>query len=121
MIIIEPFNPVDHGLNILNGSKEALAICREINSPMIKINWDFYHMQLTEGALITHLKNGYDQVGYLQLADTPGRFQPGTGELNYRAILKAAWDLGYRDYVGVECRTQGTPEEALQQLLENAY
>jgi len=121
MIIVEPFNPVDHGKNTLNGSQAAVLICREVDSPMIKINWDFYHMQLSEGALIHYLQAGYDQVGYLQLADTPGRFQPGTGELNYTAILKAAHDLGYRGYVGVECRPQGTEAEALQQLLENSY
>ncbi|GAB5559262.1 MAG: hydroxypyruvate isomerase [Synoicihabitans sp.] len=121
MIIVEPFNPVDHGKNTLNGSQAAVKICREVNSPMIKINWDFYHMQLSEGALIHYLREGYDQVGYLQLADTPGRHQPGTGELNYKAILKAAYDLGYRGYVGVECRPQGTEAEALQQLLANSY
>lgn len=121
MIIVEPFNPVDHGKNTLNGSQAAVKICREVDSPMIKINWDFYHMQLSEGALIHYLREGFDQVGYLQLADTPGRFQPGTGELNYNAILKAAHDLGYRGYVGVECRPQGTEKEALQQLLRNSY
>lgn len=121
MIIIEPFNPVDHGKNLLNGSQLAVEICREVDSPMIKINWDFYHMQLSEGALITYLKRGFDQVGYLQLGDTPGRNQPGTGELNYKAILKAAHDLGYRGYVGVECRPKGTEQEAIQQLLQNSY
>lgn len=121
MIIIEPFNPVDHGKNTLNGSQAAVKICREVDSPMIKINWDFYHMQLSEGALIHYLREGFDQVGYLQLADTPGRFQPGTGELNYVNILKAAHDLGYRGYVGVECKPQGTEAEALQQLLANSY
>lgn len=121
MIIIEPFNPINHGHNLLNGSQLAVEICREVNSPMIKINWDFYHMQLSEGALITYLERGIDQVGYLQLADTPGRHQPGTGELNYKTILKAAYDLGYRGYVGVECRPKGTEQEAIQQLLANAY
>lgn len=121
MIIIEPFNPVDHGKNLLNGSQLAVEICREVDSPMIKINWDFYHMQLSEGALITYLERGFYQVGYLQLGDTPGRNQPGTGELNYKAILKAAYDLGYRGYVGVECRPKGPEKEAIQQLLQNAY
>ena len=121
MIIVEPFNPVNHGRNTLNGSQAAVKICREVDSPMIKINWDFYHMQLSEGALIHYLREGYDQVGYLQLADTSGRFQPGTGELNYVAILKAAHELGYRGYVGVECKPQGPEAEALQQLLENSY
>ena len=78
-------------------------------------------MQLSEGALIHYLREGFDQVGYLQLADTPGRHQSGAGELNYRAILKAAYDLGYRGYVGVECRPKGSESEALQQLLQNAY
>jgi hydroxypyruvate isomerase len=121
MLIIEPFNPINHGLNLLNGSQIAVKICREIDSPAIKINWDFYHMQLSEGGLVHYLEKGFDQVGYLQLADTKGRFQPGTGELNYKFILKAAFDLGYRGYVGVECKVQGTPEEAVQQLLRNAY
>ena len=121
MLIIEPFNPINHGVNLLDGSQIAVEICREIDSPAIKINWDFYHMQLSEGGLVHYLEKGFDQVGYLQLADTQGRFQPGTGELNYKFILKAAYDLGYRGYVGVECKTKGTPEEAVQQLLRNAY
>ncbi|MEM9368686.1 MAG: TIM barrel protein [Planctomycetota bacterium] len=121
MIIIEPFNPVDHGKNLLNGSQLAVEICRAVDSPMVKINWDFYHMQLSEGALITYLERGFDQVGYLQLADTPGRHQPGTGELNYKAILKAAHNFGYRGYVGVECRPKGSEQEAIQELLQNAY
>ena len=121
MIIIEPFNPVNHGKCILNGSQLAVKICREVNSKMIKINWDFYHMQLTEGDLVDYLKKGFDQVGYIQLADTPGRNQPGTGELNYKFIIKELHKLGYRGYVGVECRPRGTHEKALQQLLENSY
>ena len=121
MIIIEPFNPVNHGKNLLNGSQLAVEICREVDSPTIKINWDFYHMQLWEDALITYLQRGFDQVGYLQPGDTPGRNQPRTGELNYKAILKAGYDLGYRGYVGVECRPKGTEQEAIQQLLRNSY
>ena len=121
MIIIEPFNPVNHGKNLLNGSQLAVEICREVDSPTIKINWDFYYMQLSEGALITYLERGFDQVGYLQPGDTPGRNQPRTGELNYKAILKAGYDLGYRGYVGVECRPKGTEQEAIQQLLRIPY
>ena len=121
MLIIEPFNPVNHGHNLLNGSQRAVKVCRAVDSPMVKINWDFYHMQLTEGDLCSYLKAGFDQVGYIQLADTPGRNQPGTGELNYNFILKYLYDLGYRGYVGVECRPKGSPEAALQQLLQNAY
>ena len=73
---------------------------------MVKINWDLYHMQITEGDLCGHLKQGIESkaIGYLQLADTPGRHEPGTGEIHYNRVLKAAYDLGYRGYVGLECR-----------------
>jgi hydroxypyruvate isomerase len=61
-------------------------------------------MQITEGDLCGRLRDGFDQVGYLQLADHPGRNEPGTGEIHYNRVLKQAYQLGYRGYVGLECR-----------------
>ena len=117
-MIIEPFNPVDHEGHFLNGSKDAVSICRTINSPNIKINWDLYHMQLTEGNLIDELKSGFDQVGYIQIADVPGRNQPGTGELNYNFIFKEIKKLKYDGPIGLECWPKGKdPEEAIRDLL----
>ena len=105
MAILEPMNErVDHPGHCLYGSTDALKICREVDSPMVKINWDLYHMQITEGDLCGHLREGIDQIGYLQLADHPGRNEPGTGEVHYNRVLKQAFDLGYRDFVGLECR-----------------
>jgi hydroxypyruvate isomerase len=69
----------------------------------VKINWDLYHMQISEGDLCGRLREGWDQVGYLQLADHPGRNEPGTGEIHYNRVLKEAHDLGYRGFVGLEC------------------
>jgi hydroxypyruvate isomerase len=83
---------------------DAVKICREVDSPMAKINWDLYHMQISEGDLCGRLKDGFDQVGYLQLADHPGRYEPGTGEIYYPRVLRAAHELGYRGFVGLECR-----------------
>ena len=104
MLILEPMNiRVDHKGHCLYGSPDAVRICREVNSPMVKINWDLYHMQLSEGDLCGRLKDGWDQVGYLQLADSPGRHEPGTGEINYARVLRQAYELGYRGYVGLEC------------------
>ena len=103
-LILEPMNiRVDHKGHCLYGSEPAVRICREVNSPNVKINWDLYHMQLSEGDLCGHLRDGFDQVGYLQVADTPGRHEPGTGEINYPRVLKEAYELGYRGYVGLEC------------------
>lgn len=109
MLILEPMNGrVDHPGHCLYGSADALAICREVGSPYVKINWDLYHMQITEGDLCGHLREGFDQVGYLQLADHPGRHEPGTGEIHYNRVLQEAAALGYRGYVGLECRPQTT-------------
>ncbi len=70
---------------------------------MIKINWDLYHMHITEGDLCGHLNEGFDQIGYVQLADHPGRNEPGTGEIYYPRVLKELKKLGYNDFVGLEC------------------
>jgi len=107
MLILEPMNiRVDHKGHCLYGSPPTIRICQEVGSSHVKINWDLYHMQITEGDLCGRLKEGFDakQIGYLQLADHPGRNEPGTGEIHYNRVLKQAYDLGYRDYVGLECR-----------------
>lgn len=105
MLILEPMNiRVDHKGHCLYGSPDAVRICRAVNSSHVKINWDLYHMQISEGDLCGRLKEGFDQVGYLQLADHPGRNEPGTGEVHYNRVLKEAYELGYRGYVGLECR-----------------
>ncbi len=103
MAILEPFNPVDHKGFFLNGSGEALNICRTINSPHIKINWDLYHMQLSEGNLAASMRHGRDQIGYIQVADVPGRHQPGTGELNYPYLFQTIAQMGYDGPIGLEC------------------
>ena len=117
MLILEPMNiRVDHKGHCLYGSPAAVRICREVNSPFVKINWDLYHMHISEGDLCGHLKEGWDQVGYLQLADHPGRHEPGTGEIYYNRVLKEAYDLGYRDFVGLECTPSGDELVAAQRV-----
>jgi hydroxypyruvate isomerase len=109
MMILEPMNGrVDHPGHCLYGSVDALAICDAVDSPMLKINWDLYHMQISEGDLCGRLKDGIRHVGYLQLADHPGRNEPGTGEINYSRVLRQAKELGYDGYVGLELRPKTT-------------
>jgi len=103
MLILEPMNGrVDHPGHCLYGSVDAVKICRAVDSKMVKINWDLYHMQISEGDLCGRLKDGFDQLGYLQLADHPGRNEPGTGEVHYNRVLRQAHELGYRGFVGLE-------------------
>jgi hydroxypyruvate isomerase len=115
MLILEPMNiRVDHKGHCLYGSPAAVRICREVNSKAVKINWDLYHMHISEGDLCGHLKDGFDQVGYLQVADHPGRHEPGTGEIFYPRVLRQAYELGYRGYVGLECNPSSTELAAAQ-------
>lgn len=119
MLILEPMNiRVDHKGHCLYGSEDAVRICRAVDSTHVKINWDLYHMQISEGDLCGRLRDGFDQVGYLQLADHPGRTEPGTGEIHYNRVLREAWDLGYRDWVGVECRPKTTEMAAARGLAQ---
>lgn len=109
MLILESMNGrVDHPGHCLYGSPDAVKICREVNSPMVKINWDLYHMHISEGDLCGRMKDGIDQIGYLQLADHPGRNEPGTGEIFYPRVLREAIALGYKDYVGLELNPKTT-------------
>ena len=106
-LILEPMNiRVDHKGHSLYGSPPAIRICNEVNSTHVKINWDLYHMQITEGDLCGRMREGFEsgRLGYLQLADHPGRWEPGTGEIHYNRVLREAKMLGYDYFVGLECR-----------------
>lgn len=119
MLILEPMNiRVDHKGHCLYGSEAAVKICRAVGSTHVKINWDLYHMQLSEGDLCGRLRDGFDQLGYAQVADTPGRNEPGTGEIQYRRVLRELYHLGYRGAVGCECWPADDEETAIQRLVE---
>jgi hydroxypyruvate isomerase len=105
-IIIEAMNPRNHPGHCLYGSTDAINICKAVGSPHVKINWDLYHMQIVEGDLCMRMREGWDYIGYLQLADNPGRHEPGTGEVNYTRVFREIKRLGYPGYVGLECTPQ---------------
>jgi hydroxypyruvate isomerase len=112
-LILEPMNiRVDHPGHCLHGSDHAIAICAAVNSTHVKINWDLYHLQITEGDLCGHLREGFAHIGYVQVADSPGRNEPGTGEVNYTRVLQELARLGYRGYVGLECSPKASELEA---------
>ena len=119
ILILEPMNiRVDHKGHSLYGSAPTIRICNEVGSSHVKINWDLYHMQITEGDLCGHLREGFaaKQIGYLQLADHPGRNEPGTGEVHYNRVLQEAKKLGYDYYVGLECRPKGDEVTAAKRV-----
>jgi hydroxypyruvate isomerase len=103
VLVLEPLNPyVDHAGYFLNHSDEAYEIMKAVGSPQIKILFDIYHQQITEGNLINNIRSYITEIGYFQLADVPGRHEPGTGEINYRQVFKAIHELKYTGILGLE-------------------
>ena len=108
---IEPFNPYNHPGHFIYGHVEALRICQEISSPFMKINWDLFHMQRHEGNLIDNFRKGAEHVCYVQIADSPDRHQPGTGEIDHAGLLRAVREM-YQRPIGLELWAKDDDYEA---------
>jgi len=101
--VLEPLNIIcDHKGYFLSSGYEAFDIIREVNSPSVKLLYDFYHQQITDGNLITNIRNNINLIGHFHVADNPGRHEPGTGEINYKNVFTAIDELGYQGYIGLE-------------------
>lgn len=117
--VVEPFNRYDHPGWFLYGSGDALMLTRQLANPWIKINWDLFHMQRAEGNLITELEKGMDQCALIQIADSPARRQPGTGEINYGPVLKAVLAAGFDGPIGLECEPgNGNEDQAIADVAQ---
>jgi hydroxypyruvate isomerase len=86
----------------LRHSGQTAMICKAVNSPACKFLFDMYHMQRNEGNIINNLNASWDEIGYLQIGDNPGRNEPGTGEMNYRNIFKHIYNKGFKGILGME-------------------
>ena len=118
-LVLEALNPlVDHKGYFLTHTDQTMMVLEAVGSPRIKMLFDIYHQQITEGNVIRNLTNHIQQIGHIHVADNPGRKQPGSGELNYRNIFKAISDAGYDGYIALECGKTGSTEEALQATLD---
>ncbi|MBI3466471.1 MAG: TIM barrel protein [Planctomycetes bacterium] len=112
-LMLEAMNGrVDHKGHCLYTTADTVAIIQAVGSPRVKIMHDLYHRQIAEGDLHGHITDHLKDIVYFQLADHPGRHEPGTGEINYNAVLKHIYQLGYRGWIGLECTPKGDPIEA---------
>jgi hydroxypyruvate isomerase len=103
VMVLESLNPwKDHPGMFLSKIPQAYQICRAVNSPSCKILDDLYHQQVTEGNLIGNMEMAWEQIGYIQTGDNPGRKEPGTGEINYTNIFKWLHEKGYDGIIGME-------------------
>lgn len=118
-LCLEPLNVlVDHKGYYLYSSVEAFKIIDEVGSEYVKVLYDIYHQQITEGNLIATITSNISKIGHFHLADVPGRHEPGTGEINYRNVFRSIAQSGYKRFVGLEYWPIGSDDESLKALLE---
>ena len=107
---------MDHPGTPFAKAADTLALVEAVASPHLRLNLDLYHAQIGEGNLIRLLERALPLVGEVQVADVPGRGEPGTGEVNYPAVAAALDRLGYTGVVALEAWASGDPVQALDRF-----
>jgi hydroxypyruvate isomerase len=119
-LLVEWLNPTDFPDFFLHSTAAAMEIVTQVGHPAVTLQYDVYHAQMTEGNLINTVTSCFSHIGHIQIADVPGRHEPGTGEINYPAVLAALEGLGYRGYIGLEYRPSGETDSSLAWLPREA-
>jgi hydroxypyruvate isomerase len=101
-LLVEPCNTRDLPGFFLNRSQQAIELIAAVGSDNLFLQYDIYHMQVMEGNLAPNIERHLDRIGHLQLADNPGRGEPGTGEINYPFLFAFIDRIGYRGWIGCE-------------------
>lgn len=112
-LLVEPINTFDIKDFYLNRSGQALAILREVEHENLFLQYDVYHMQMMEGNLASTIEKKLRRIAHIQVADVPGRHEPGSGEINYRFLFDLLDRLGYDGWIGCEYKPATTTEEGL--------
>lgn len=111
---LENLNPLDHPGCPFASTADVLALVQAVDRPQLVINLDLYHTQLGEGDLIRWCEKCLPWIGEVQVADNPGRFEPGTGEVHYPAVAKALAAMGYSGPVALEAYASDSEDKALE-------
>ncbi|MFN2504776.1 MAG: hydroxypyruvate isomerase family protein [Acidimicrobiales bacterium] len=113
-VMIEAVNTFENGPYLLSTTKAAAEFVKQVERENVKLQYDVYHMQRMEGNVVATLRDRIDSISHIQIADSPERGEPGSGELNYRFILTALEELPYEGWVGLEYKpTTEATEESL--------
>lgn len=120
-LLVEPVNHFDIPGFLLNKTQDILDLFAEVDHPNLFLQYDIYHAQREEGELAMTLKSNMSKIQNIQIADTPGRHQPGTGEINFRFLLWTIDALGYDGYVSLEYIPSPNTEASLNWLKEHGY
>ncbi len=101
-VLLEPINCFDMPGFFLHSMEQGIRMVEKIGRDNVKLQYDIYHAQRTRGDLVRFLRDHFDNIGHIQIADNPGRHQPGTGEINFPFIFDALCQLDYSGWVGLE-------------------
>jgi hydroxypyruvate isomerase len=112
-LLIEPINTYDIPGFWLSRTQQALDVIRDTGSSTLFLQYDIYHMQRMEGELANTIKAHLAQIAHVQLADNPGRNEPGTGEINYRFLFRFLETIGYDGWIGCEYKPKGKTADGL--------
>lgn len=112
-LLIEPINIFDIPGFYLSKTQQALDILNEVGSDNLFIQYDIYHAQRMEGELCKTLETNLSKIAHIQLADNPGRNEPGTGEINYAHLFKFIDSIGYQGWIGCEYKPASSTEAGL--------
>jgi hydroxypyruvate isomerase len=112
-LLIEPINHHDIPGFLINTTAQALAVLDEVDAPNAFVQYDIYHAQRMEGELAATLQRQLARIAHIQLADNPGRHEPGTGEINYAFLFAHLDRIGYTGWVGCEYKPSGLTEAGL--------
>lgn len=117
-LAFEPLNElVDHAGYYLVRSDEAFEIVDKVESPQVKLTFDIYHQQISEGHLIHRIASNIDKIAHFHAAGNPGRHELTTGEINYQQVFAAIARTKYSGYVGLEYWPEREPTEGLKEVL----
>lgn len=112
-LVVEPINTRDIPGFFLNHTAQARSIIEDVGSDNLFLQHDIYHMQIMEGDLARTIESNIDIIRHVQIADNPGRNEPGTGEINYPFLFGHLDSVGYNGWIGCEYRPQSTTEAGL--------
>lgn len=101
-LLLEPVNTRDVPGFFVSRTAQGLAILDEVGHPNARLQYDIYHAQVMEGDLLPTIERNFTRIGHLQLADNPGRHEPGTGEINFPNVFRRIDELGYAGWMGCE-------------------
>jgi hydroxypyruvate isomerase len=112
-LLVEPINPRDRPNYFLNHVEHAADIIAKVGRPNLRMQFDFYHVQIVGGDLLHRLEQNLPLIGHLQCSAVPSRHEPDEGEVNYPAVFEAVDRLGYTGWIGAEYRPRGRTEDGL--------